>query len=70
MTTVTFKVPNISCMHCVHTIKNELGDVAGVKAVDADAETKVVQVQFDAPATQVKIEAVLAEINYPVEKLN
>ena len=70
MTTLTFKVPNISCMHCVHTIKNELSDLAGVTAVEADKDTKLVQVQFDAPATQDKIEALLAGINYPAEKLS
>ena len=70
MTTVTFKVPNISCKHCVHTIKTELGDLAGVQAVEANADTKLVEVKFDPPATQGKIEAALAEINYPAEKLN
>jgi copper chaperone len=70
MTTITYKVPNISCMHCVHTIKTELSDLAGVQAVEADEGTKVVQVKFDAPATQSKIEALLAEINYPAEKMN
>ena len=70
MTTLTFKVPNISCMHCVHTIKNELNDLAGVQSVEADKDTKLVQVEFDAPATQSQIETLLAEINYPVEKLN
>ncbi len=70
MTTLTFKVPNISCIHCVHTIKNELNDLVGVQSVEADKDTKLVQVEFDAPATQSQIEALLAEINYPVEKLN
>jgi len=70
MSTLTVKVPNISCMHCVHTIKTELGDLAGVQSVEANADTKVVEVKFDAPATQTKIEALLAEINYPAEKLN
>jgi copper chaperone CopZ len=57
-------------MHCVHTIKNELSDLAGVQSVEADQDTKVVEVKFDAPATQGKIEALLTEINYPPEKLN
>jgi copper chaperone len=70
MTTLTLKVPNISCNHCVHTIKTELSELPGVQSVDASADTKVVEVKFDAPATQNKIEALLAEINYPAEKLN
>ena len=68
MTTITLKAPAISCGHCVHTIKTEVGDVPGVKRVDADQNTKLVTVDFDAPATPEKIEALLAEIGYPAEK--
>ena len=65
MTQITFSVPNISCMHCVHTIQTEIGGLAGVKSVEARADTKEVKVAFDAPLTQAQIEATLAEINYP-----
>lgn len=65
MKTVTYTIPNISCMHCVHTIKTEIGEVAGVKSVDANAQTKVTVITFDAPATEDKIVEVLKEINYP-----
>lgn len=64
MTTKTFTVPNISCNHCVHTVKTEVGDLAGVKSVAADAETKQVTVAWDEPANWQKIEALLKEINY------
>jgi len=66
MSTVTYSVPNISCMHCVHTIQTEVADLQGVKSVKADATTKMVEIVFDAPATEDKIKALLAEINYPV----
>ncbi len=69
MTTVSLKVPNISCDHCVHTIQTEVAELDGIKRVAADPNTKIVTVDFDAPATQAKIEAVLAEIDYPAEKL-
>ncbi len=65
MTTVTFTVPGISCMHCVHTIQSEVAELAGVTSVQADAQTKKVQVAFDAPATEAGIRSLLAEINYP-----
>lgn len=68
MNTLTVKVPNISCAHCVHTIKTEVGDLAGVKNVQGDVATKVVTIGYDDPATREKIEALLAEIDYPVEK--
>ena len=66
MNTVTYKVPAINCMHCVHTIQTEIADMAGVKSVKADANSKQVEIVFDAPADEVKIKALLAEINYPV----
>jgi len=67
MTTVTYKIPGINCMHCVHTIKSELGELKGVTAVEASAETKQATVTFDAPASEEQIVATLKEINYPPE---
>ena len=66
MFTVKYSVPNISCGHCVRTIQNEVSDLAGVKSVVANADTKAVEVVFDSPATEEQIKRLLAEINYPV----
>ncbi|MFA5837080.1 MAG: heavy-metal-associated domain-containing protein [Bellilinea sp.] len=68
MSTVTYTVPAIHCGHCVHTIKMEVSDLAGVQSVSADMETKKVVVTYDAPASEEKIESLLAEINYPAQK--
>lgn len=68
MTTTTYLVPSIHCMHCTHTIKTELAELPGVSSVDADEQTKKVTVTFDSPATPEKIESLLVEINYPVQK--
>lgn len=65
MTTKSFQVPNISCHHCVMTIKRELGELEGVTGVTAEADTKKVTVEWDAPATWDGIKALLTEINYP-----
>ena len=65
MTTVTYSIPNISCGHCVHTIKTELGELPGVTSVDANAQTKQATVIFEPPATEEAIKALLLEINYP-----
>ena len=64
MKTVTYTIPNISCMHCVHTIKTEVSDLQGVKSVDADAQTKQTTITFDPPATEEQIVELLKEINY------
>jgi copper chaperone len=45
-----------------------LGEMDGVKSVEADAVKKEVVVQYDAPATPEAIETLLADINYPVKK--
>ena len=47
------------------TIKRELGELEGVASVTADAGTKQVTVEWDAPATWDGIKALLTEINYP-----
>lgn len=67
MQTKTFKVPNISCGHCVHTVQSELGELEGVKRVVADENSKLVTVEWEAPQTWDNIKAVLEEINYPAE---
>ena len=66
MTTVSYSVPAINCMHCTHTIEMEVGELQGVQSVKADVNTKNVQITFDAPASEDKIKALLTEINYPV----
>ncbi len=69
MNTRTFVVPAISCAHCVHTIKTEVGELAGVRSVEADANTKVVTVNWDDPATWEQIKATLTEIDYAPQEL-
>lgn len=67
MRTKTYKIPNISCNHCVHTVEMEVGDMEGVEEVKADLDSKQATVKFDDPATEGGIKALLADINYPVE---
>jgi len=61
----TLTVPNISCGHCVMSIKNELGELEGVKAVDGDPENKSITIEWDVPATLETIRNILKDINYP-----
>ena len=65
MKTKTFSIANITCGHCVMTIKNELYDLAGVSSVEGDPEKKEITVEWESPATLEKIESALREINYP-----
>ncbi len=61
----TFSIANISCGHCVMTIKNELNELDGVKSVEGNPEAKSIDVEWNAPITEGKIIETLKEINYP-----
>ena len=64
MATTTLKVPNITCEHCARTIRNELGQLEGVRRVEVNVQGKTVSVDFQAPADEEKIRRLLAEIGY------
>lgn len=64
----TFVVPNIGCDGCVRTISEELSQLDGVRKVEGDVPSKVVTVQWVAPATWRKIEETLESIEYPPER--
>ncbi len=61
----TFSIPNISCGHCVMSIKNELSELEGVKTVEGDPGNKNITVEFESPVTLEQIKGTLKEINYP-----
>lgn len=67
METVNYSVPSIHCGHCVKTIEMELGEVKGVSRVKADLESKTVEVDFSAPASEEMVVVTLKELNYPPE---
>ena len=68
MKTITYHIPAISCGHCVHTIKMELGELPGIQKVEGDSQTRKVTVEFTEPATEDQIEKLLVEIHYPPQK--
>ncbi len=69
METITLNAPDISCGHCVATVEKAVGTVQGVESVKADADTKDVNVTYDASQTNVSaISAVLEEAGYPAKQ--
>jgi copper chaperone len=64
-TKVTYSIPNIHCGHCVHTIQSELIDLPGVKSVKADQMLRNATIEFEPPADEEQIKALLASIEYP-----
>lgn len=63
----TFIVPNISCGHCVMSIKGELDEIDGVKSVEGDPDTKSITVEWESSTSLDAIKERLKEINYPAE---
>jgi len=63
----TFVIPNISCGHCVMSIKGELNEIDGVKSVEGDPDTKSITVEWESPTSANTIKERLKEINYPAE---
>jgi hypothetical protein len=47
----------------------EVAELAGVKSVKAEIESKQVSVEWNEPASWEKIQSLLQEINYPPEGL-
>jgi len=65
MESKTFQVPAVGCNGCVNTIKSELSELDGVKNVDGVVDTKMITVEYEAPATWDNIVSTLTEIEYP-----
>lgn len=66
---ITMKAPDISCEHCVATVKKTVGQFSGVQSIEADAETKIITLTYDPMQADLpRIEKALEEEGYPVEK--
>ena len=68
METKTFRVPNITCDHCVMTIRRELSELEGVASVQADPQSQGVTVEWDeGTLSWEQVRQLLEEIHYPPE---
>jgi copper chaperone len=66
---VTFRVPTISCEHCIKTIQRAVKDeVPGVGDVSGDPATQQVTITYGPPATIDQIVAVMTEWGYAPER--
>ena len=64
----TVHIPNISCGHCIMTIKNELSELEGVRYIDGDPAEKNVVIRWEPPADWNTIRTTLKEIGYPPDE--
>ena len=59
--------PDIVCEGCAGAIKNALGQIGGVAAVEVDVETKSVSVRHDKEVSREKIIEILDDAGFPAE---
>jgi copper chaperone len=64
MTIEQFRVPDISCQHCVNAITQEVSALAGVQRVQVDLDSKTVTVEHAPQITTVQIVAAINEAGY------
>ena len=68
MQEVTLNVPKMSCGHCKMSVENAGGSLDGVKSINADPQTKAVDISYDESAVSLdEIRKALAEAGYPAE---
>lgn len=65
MKTVTLDIPNISCNHCVMSVKRETAVVDGAEFVRGDVDAKQVVVRVEDDDALSALKEALAEIGYP-----
>ncbi|MDT0377742.1 heavy-metal-associated domain-containing protein [Streptomyces sp. DSM 42041] len=62
--TTTYKVTGMSCGHCEKAVAEEVGGVAGVTAVQADAKSSLVTVTSAAEPDDTAIGVAVDEAGY------
>lgn len=67
MEKITLEIPNISCHHCLMTIKREAGFVEGAEFISGDIEGKNATFQVADDKALATLKATLAEVGYPAQ---
>lgn len=61
-----YRVPDVSCEHCVNAITQELSKIDGVQHVAVDLESKQVTVQSNAGVSDAALRAGIEEAGYDI----
>ena len=64
MTVTTYQVEGMTCGHCVSSVTEEVGKVAGVSGIDVDLASGAVTVTSQAPLDRTVIDAAVVEAGY------
>ena len=65
METITLSIPNVSCNHCIMTVKREAGFVDGAEFLSGDVEAKTATFQVASDDALAALKSTLAEAGYP-----
>jgi copper ion binding protein len=64
--TATYTVSGMTCDHCVASVRDEVGRVDGVTAVDVELATGTVTVESERPVDPAAVAAAVDEAGYEV----
>ena len=62
--TSTYTVVGMTCGHCVSSVSEEVGEIAGVENVDVDLDSGRVTVTSEAPLDEAVVKAAVEEAGY------
>lgn len=64
MTTTTVTVSGMTCGHCAASVREEIGDIPGVRAVDVDVASGTVKIDSEQAVEAAAIKAAVEEAGY------
>ncbi len=64
MSTVTVTVTGMTCRHCASSVREEVGNIPEVRAVDVDLASGEVVIESDGPVNSAAIRDAVAEAGY------
>jgi copper ion binding protein len=66
MSSATYTVTGMTCQHCVASVTEEIGEIAGVTGVDVDLGSGAVTVTSESEITDDAVRAAVHEAGYEV----
>lgn len=64
MSTATYTVVGMTCDHCVSSVREEVGQLTGVTAVDVDLATGRLDIVGEHPVADEAVQAAVEEAGY------
>lgn len=64
MTTTTITVTGMTCAHCAASVREEIGEIPGVRAVQVDVSSGAVTIDSEHPVDPAVIRTAVEEAGY------